>query len=117
MSARVRRRPVEVHGAVWNGPDLLGVLLRKARNDLDPEDVFERWESAPAVWADDQWLVSYVAYCRVRSYRAEAPQTCPPDPRPELAAAVGANVRARGMYDPDDLPDEERFRVNRHVTW
>ena len=89
---------VEVEGAVWNGPSLLGVLVRIAREDIDP--VLEGWVAAPAVWVDGQWWVSYAGYCRLLSGMGDISRRCPPDPRPEIAAATGAEDSGSGAYDP-----------------
>ena len=108
-------RDIDIYGAVWNGPDLLGVRLRAwSPADGPTPDV---WRAAPVVWADDQWYVSYAGFCRFVRALGKWRMTCPKDPRPQIASVTGASRDGSGFYDPWDLDDDERLRVNRAVSW
>ncbi|MDE0375070.1 MAG: hypothetical protein OXK16_03795 [bacterium] len=104
---------VTVEGAMWQGPERLGVRWRIAREDLDP--VAERWYLAPAVWVDGQWWVSRSAFCRAMVSRMEggtASPSCPPDPRPGIPAEEEIRAGGIAVYDPEDLPGAERIKVS-----
>ena len=112
--ARPYRR-IDVYGAVWNGADLLGVRIRLwAPADGPTPDV---WRAAPVVWADGYWLVSYRGFCRFVGRMGEAKQICPSDPRPRVASETRAIEDGSGFYDPWDLPDDVRVKVNKAPPW
>ena len=108
-------RQIDVYGAVWNGPDLLGVRLRVWIPAEGP--VHNVWMAAPVVWADGHWLVSYRGFCRFVGRMGNAKQICPKDPRPHIGSETRAIESGSGFYDPWDLDDEERLRVNKVPAW
>ena len=106
----------EVYGAVWNGPDLLGVRVRAT--DPDGEWIGINWFGIPVVWTDGHWLVSYAGICRHLSRMSDPIRvSCLPDPRPHIAEATGASFKFSGAFDPDDMPLEERLQVSRNWLW